>query len=135
MSDLSLRIEKVDASHIPLYEDLSRSVYAEAAVCKADHLRWKFLDNPQGPSLGVHLFAADLLVGRFVAQPRIFEAPGRFMRAAYIVDLVMHPEFRGMGALLLLMNGMKNLREFFDFVFVTPSASGMPVKVVRTLAR
>lgn len=127
MSDLSLRIEKVDASHIPLYEDLSRSVYSETAVCRADHLRWKFLDNPQGPSWGVHLFAGDLLVGRFVAQPRIFEAPDRLMRAAYIVDLVMRPEFRGMSALLRLMNGMRNLHEFFDFVFVTPSASGMPV--------
>ncbi|MGA8727939.1 MAG: hypothetical protein WB608_04250, partial [Terracidiphilus sp.] len=66
--DLELRIEQIGEEHIEPYARLSRVEYGdEAAVSQASHLRWKFIENPQGPSVGIHLYKHGQLVARMVA--------------------------------------------------------------------
>jgi hypothetical protein len=121
-------VEDVDERHIEPYAELSRLEYgSQSAVSDPTHLRWKFLANPAGPAKGVHLFKDGTLVGRLVAQPRLFDGDARTTKAAYIVDLLIHPEHRGMASLRSLLGGFAQLREWFDLVLVTPNAQGMLV--------
>jgi hypothetical protein len=132
--DVSLKIEEIGPQHIQPYAELSFAEYGSAPIADVSHLRWKFLENPQGSSLGIHLFAADRLVGRLAAQPRTFVFPdGNRRTAAYMVDLLIHPDFRGIGSLMKIMGGMRTLRERFDFAIVTPNDKG--IQVWRDLAK
>ena len=135
--DLVLRIDEIGEENIPAYVELSQTEYGDAAVSDPDHLRWKYLRNPQGRAVGVHLFNNQQLIGRMAAVPRTFESASGPATAAYIVDLVVHHAHRGMNALLMLMNGLKTLMEGFDFLLVTPNESGIRVwqSFVRVPAR
>ena len=128
MSALIVRTEEVVENHISPYAELSFAEYGATPMADLAHLRWKFLENPQGASIGIHLYSESRLVGRLVAQPRHFIFPdGAQGTAAYMVDLLIHPDFRGIAALAKLMAGMRSLRERFDFVVVTPNAIGAEV--------
>ena len=124
---LELRVERFGEEHIEPYVRLSRAEYGDhAAVSQENHLRWKFMENPQGPSVGIHLYAGEQLVGRLVAMPRDFLYRGRTYKAAYMADLVVEREYRGMLPLLQLMQGLKQLSGF-DFIAVTPNPAGAEV--------
>jgi hypothetical protein len=124
---LELRVERFGEEHIEPYVRLSRAEYGDhAAVSQENHLRWKFMENPQGPSVGIHLYRAAQLVGRLVAMPRDFLYRGRTYKAAYMADLVVEREHRGMLPLLQLMQGLKQLSGF-DFIAVTPNPAGAEV--------
>ena len=128
MPDFDVRVEEVTEAHIEPYAALSHAEYGDAAIANPAHLRWKFLSNPQGASVGIHLYDAGKLVGRLVAQPRRFAlSNGTGRTAAYMVDLLIHPQARSVAALIRLASGVQSLREGFDFVFVTPNAVGMGV--------
>jgi len=123
--DLTVRTEVVEEAHITPYAELSYVEYGDAPIANASHLRWKFLENPQGAPVGIHLFSGDRLVGRLVAQPRRFTFPdGSEQTAAFMVDLLIHPDFRSITALAKLIGGLRSLAERFDFVIVTPNATG-----------
>ena len=124
---LELRVERFGEEHIEPYVRLSRAEYGDhAAVSQENHLRWKFMENPQGPSVGIHLYKDEQLVGRLVAMPRDFLYRGRTYKAAYMADLVVEREYRGMLPLLQLMQGLKQLSGF-DFIAVTPNPAGAEV--------
>ncbi|MGA7352248.1 MAG: hypothetical protein WBD98_04620 [Acidobacteriaceae bacterium] len=124
---LELRVERFGEEHIAPYVRLSRAEYGDhVAVAQESHLRWKFMENPQGPSVGIHLYKGEQLVGRLVAMPRDFLYRGRTYKAAYMADLVVEREHRGMLPLLQLMQGMKQLSGF-DFIAVTPNPAGAEV--------
>jgi hypothetical protein len=126
-TDTTLRIEDVEEAHIAPYAALSRSVYGDAAISDPVHLRWKFLANPQGPSRGIHLYRDGALVARLVAQPRVFQSAAGSAKAAYMVDLVVHPEHRGMASLLALLGNIRHLSADFELVVVTPNDAGMQI--------
>ena len=122
-----LRIEQVGEEHIEPYVRLSRAEYGDAAaVSQANHLRWKFIENPQGPSLGLHVYCGEQMIGRMVAMPRDVIYQNKVYRAAYMADLVVDRAHRGMMPLLLLMQGVKQLSGF-DLVLITPNAAGTVV--------
>lgn len=123
----ALRIEQISDEHIEPYMKLSRSEYGDAAaISRADHLRWKFLENPQGPSIGIHVYSGHELIGRMVAMPREIVCDGAVYKAAYMADLVVDRAHRGMMPLFLLMDGMKQLSGF-DLVLITPNSDGAVV--------
>lgn len=125
---LDLRIEELGERHIEPHLRLSRSEYGESApVSTASHLRWKFLENPQGPSIGVHLYCGTELVGRAIALNRTFLHAGKFYRAAHVVDLLVRSDFRGMAGLHLLMKGLKQLEGFDLFLIMSPNPAGAAV--------
>jgi hypothetical protein len=125
--NLELRVEQLGDEHIEPYVLLSRSEYgADAAISQPSHLRWKFLENPQGPSIGIHVYDRGELIGRMVAMPREIIHKNTSCRAAFMVDLVVEPKHRGMVPLFLLMEGLKQLSQF-DLVLVTPNSAGAVV--------
>ena len=126
--DLQLRIEQVGDEHIEPYRHLSTVEYGSAApVSQANHLRWKFLENPQGPSVGIHLYRNGELVARMVALTRQFLHRGKIYRAAHIVDFLVHPRERGMASLLQLGRGLKQLSGFDFFIILAPNPAGAEV--------
>lgn len=125
---LDLRVEQVGEEHIGPYTELSGSEYGEkAAVSQAEHLRWKYLENPQGRSMGVHLYRGGELLGRMVALPRRFLYRDRAFTAAHIVDFLVHPSARGMQALMQLVLGLKQLSGFDFLLIMAPNAAGAAV--------
>jgi hypothetical protein len=125
---LVLRVEQVREEHIEAYCQLSRAEYGDAvAVAKASHLRWKFIENPQGPSIGIHLYKGDELVGRMVALTRQFLYQDKVYKAAHIVDFVVHPKERGMSSLLMLVSGLKQLSGYDFLLIMAPNAAGAAV--------
>jgi len=125
---LELCIEQVSERHIQPYQSLSQVEYGEAvAVSQAGHLRWKFIDNPQGPSVGIHLYRNGELVGRMVALAKQFLHKGKVVKAAHIVDFLVHPEVRGMQALLQLVRGLKQLPGFDLLLVMAPNQAGAAV--------
>jgi len=123
-----LRVEYLREEHIDSYVALSRAEYGEhAAVSQPDHLRWKFLQNPQGRTMGVHLYRDSELVGRMVALARKFVYRGQVYTAAHIVDFLVHPSARGMPALMQLVIGLKQLSGFDLLLIMAPNPAGAAV--------
>ena len=135
--EFTVGVEDVEERHIVPYADLSRSEYGESAASSHEHLRWKFLQNPYGRAKGIHLYRDGLMVGRLVAQPRVFLRRAVPVTAAYMVDLLIHPEHRGMVQLVKLVGALGRLREDFACVLVTPNPAGIVVweKLVKLHAR
>jgi hypothetical protein len=125
---LELRVEQVKEDHIEPYVRLSRAEYGnDAAVSQANHLRWKFIENPQGPSVGIHLYKDEELVARMVALTRQFVHQQKIYRAAHIVDFLVHPDERGMSSLLKLVVGLKLLSGFDFLLIMAPNSAGAAV--------
>ncbi|HUB00954.1 MAG TPA: hypothetical protein VMA34_21665 [Terracidiphilus sp.] len=125
---LELRIERVGDEHIEPYMRLSRAEYGDqAAVSQANHLRWKFVENPQGASVGIHLYSSGELVARMVALTRQFIQQGTIYKAAHIVDFLVHPKERGMNSLLQLVVGLKQLSGFDFLLIMAPNPAGAAV--------
>jgi hypothetical protein len=123
-----LRIEQIGDEHIEPYMKLSRSEFGdEAPVSRADHLRWKFIDNPQGPSIGIHLYKNGELVGRMVALTRNFLYRGKIFKAAHIVDFLVHAEERGMNSLFQLATALKKLSGYDFLLIMAPNPAGAAV--------
>jgi hypothetical protein len=123
-----LRIERIGDEHIEPYAQLSRAEYgSEAAVSQTNHLRWKFIENPQGPSTGVHLYKNGELVGRMVALARQFVHQGKLYKAAHIVDFLVHPRERGMNSLFQLAVGLKRISGFDFLLIMAPNRAGAEV--------
>jgi hypothetical protein len=127
MSVLRVRVEEVSDRHVAAYAALSYAEYGDHPMAQPAHLRWKFLENPQGASIGIHLFDEDELVGRLIAQPRVVVGGSSPARIAYMVDLLIHPAHRGIGALAALARGMREVKEHFDGILVTPNTAGAAV--------
>jgi hypothetical protein len=125
---LALRVEQIEERHLEQHAQLSRAEYGElAAVSQIGHLRWKFLENPQGPSVGIHLYDREELVGRAVALNRSFLHNGGVFRAAHIVDLLVHRDYRGMTPLFQLITGIKQLNIFDFLLIMAPNPAGAAV--------
>ena len=55
------------------YALLSRNEYPpNHSVCCEKHLKWKYLDNPLGPSYGINGYYKNKLEGRISYQKKIF---------------------------------------------------------------
>jgi hypothetical protein len=125
---LVLKVEQLEERHIEPHVRLSRTEFGECApVSQASHLRWKYLENPQGPSTGIHIYHGTELVGRALALSRSFFHDGNFYRAAHVVDLLVHSDFRGMAALHLMMKGLKELKGFDFYLILAPNPAGAAV--------
>jgi hypothetical protein len=123
-----VRIEAIDESHIAPYARLSANEFGDdALVANPSHLRWKFLDNPAGPSAGVHLYSEGELVGRYVLLPRLFTSGGNVHRAAISVDVLIDSRHRRLDVLMRLLSALKRLSDFDLLLTITPNAAGWQV--------
>ncbi len=97
------------------------------AVSRADHLRWKFIENPQGKTTGIHLYRNGELVGRMAALARKFHYQDRTFTAAHIVDFLIHPRERSMPTLMQLVLGLKQLSGYDFQLIMAPNPAGAAV--------
>lgn len=150
----SISLELFDQAKIPEHIDVGASVYSSPEVVNADHLRWKHLDGPYGPSLSVSLRGeAGVLVGRSFIQPRTFwVTPSTSCRGATITDLVITPAERNAASLISMTRAIKSpdgidvvvhtsndssdliYRKLFKFpIAFTLAATGLPLRVSNIL--
>lgn len=96
------------------------SVYSSPEVLNQEHLSWKHLKNPYGPSMSVSLRNEfDALVGRSFIQPRTFWVNSAIScRGATITDLVVKPTERNASTLIGMTRAIKS-PEGFDLVIHT----------------
>ena len=66
----------------------------EAAVSSPSHLRWKYLDNPSGPTYADILYQDSQIVGRVVYEPRKFVSKDGSLRAVNPIDVLIDGSFR-----------------------------------------
>jgi hypothetical protein len=123
---MRLSLESLTDDFIDGYGDLSRSEYSDVNLCSPEHFRWKHLDNPAGPSLAYNLYSDDRLVGRLVYQKQRFMQNNQAFVGAYLVDLLIHPDYRNIKAFVALMSKFKEVRGF-DFLYLTPGVMSIPL--------
>jgi hypothetical protein len=130
------------------------SVYSSPEVINSDHLLWKHLQNPYGPSTSVSLRnASEELVGRSFIQPRTFWiTPSISCRGATVTDLVIMPAERNAASLISMTRAIKSpdgidvvvhtsndssdliYRKLFKFpIAFTLAATGLPLRVSNIL--
>jgi hypothetical protein len=133
---------------------VAASVYSSPEVIDPDHLLWKHLQNPYGPSTSVSLRnEMEDLVGRSFIQPRTFwVTPSLSCRGATITDLVIMPAERSAASLINMTRAIKSpdgidvvvhtsndssdliYRKLFKFPIVfTLAAAGLPLRVSNIL--
>jgi len=112
---------------------LGARVYgSKAAVASVDHLRWKYLGNPDGPAHAVVWEVNQEIVARVVALPqRFFSCEGSW-NGAFVVDFVVDPAYRTSGLLVSVAKSLARFSEF-DFLYMVPNAVGL--KFWRGLAK
>lgn len=98
-----IKIEKVDSNLIELYQELSQSEYKPTdLICSIDHLKWKYLENPNGQSVGVHAYENGELVGRLCVQKKICRYNGLIVASGNLTDLLINKKSRSLGRFLEL---------------------------------
>jgi len=100
------RIEDIEA-HV----DVALETYDRPEIIGEDHIRWKHLDSPYGPSEAVTLSdknAEGRLHGRSFIMPRPFiTSGGNIVSGATVADLVIRPESRNAGRLIAMVKAAK----------------------------
>ena len=93
---------------------LSEVEYGRAeSVTNADHVRWKHLQAPCGPSTAMNLECVDEVVGRAMLQPRLIYLSGKQVPVAFMSDVLIHPDFRRPASnFISLMQSIKKVRDF-----------------------
>lgn len=150
----TISLELFDQAKIPEHINVGASVYSSPEVVNVDHLRWKHLDGPYGPSLSVSLRGdAGVLVGRSFIQARTFwVTPSASCRGATVTDLVIAPAERNAAALISMTRAIKTpagvdvvvhtsndssdliYRKLFKFrVIFTLVATGLPLRIANVL--
>jgi len=145
-----IRFDIFDQKRLSEHIAVGASVYSSPEVINADHLRWKHLQNPYGPSTSVSLRnELETLVGRSFIQPRTFWfTPAVSCRGATITDLVIMPEARNAATLIGMTRAIKSpqgvdvvihtsndvsdliYRKLFKFpIAFTLAATGLPIRV------
>ena len=124
---LVLRYGPIAREDLEKHAELSATEYDESSPLRSkNHLAWKFCDLPEGSATAYTLHSEERLVGRIVLQPRTFQLQGRSYRGAYLVDLLIHPDFRGIKSFLTLVKELKKTPNL-DLIFLTPNATSIPL--------
>jgi len=110
-----LRVEKMDAGLVDAYATLSGTAFEDPAQLDPKHIVWKHVNTPHGPSTAYHLYDGDNLVGRVLSQPRAFKVDGDRLNGAFMIDLYIHPDYRGGLNFMRLMETVE-ADPAFDFI-------------------
>jgi hypothetical protein len=117
----------VTAAMLAEHARLSAAEYRDSPICQVAHLEWKYCQNPAGAAHVYELRSGEgELIGRVFLQPVRFRDGSRELRAANLVDLLIHPQHRGMASFVALMRAVSSTPGF-DFLYLTPNAQSMPL--------
>ena len=93
----------------------------------AEFFRWKHVDNPFGPSIGLCAEDDGLLVGVRLVMRWAFELEQARISAGRMVDTATHPDYRGRGIFRdLTLASLEIARKDTDVIFNTPNRSSRP---------
>ena len=67
-------------------------------------LRWQYYDNPAGPPVGCNIDDGDCLIGHLMGIPLQVVLKGRPTTVTLIMNVATHPDYRGRGLFLELVN-------------------------------
>jgi hypothetical protein len=144
------------AGDVDAHIALARTEYTEANVTDADHIRWKFLDFPEGPARATVLMADGQLVGRLMrqARPFYFSADEAALKGAQIGDLIIAPEHRRADVFIRLLRAGSEIsdvdlilhgsnetsdplyRKLFKYpIAFSLTARGFPIRLARPLRK
>lgn len=105
----SITLEQFSDHNLQEHIAVGKTVYETPEVLNVDHLRWKHLLGPWGPSISVSLRDGNRnLIGRSFIQPRSFiTASGERTRGATVTDLIIAPGSRSASALIAMTRAIK----------------------------
>ena len=90
-----IKKEIVDIPIIKRYALLSQSEYSnDNPISLEEHLRWKYLNNPEGLSYGINGYSGDKLVARISYQKKNFIFKDHIINGANLCDLLIDKENR-----------------------------------------
>ena len=124
MKNINLKIinELLTNKLLLSYALLSRNEYPlNNSVCSEKHLKWKYLDNPLGPSYGINGYYQNKLEGRISYQKKIFLFKNKLYKGANLCDLLIRKEFR------IFQNFLSLTKQFFISKDIPESDFGIMV--------
>ena len=97
--------ELINTQIIKKYSLLSQTEYSKTnPISKENHLKWKYLQNPEGFSYGINGYCEDKLVARISYQRKIFFFKNKIIKAANLCDLLIDKKHRKLDNFLELSN-------------------------------
>ena len=95
--------ELINTQIIKKYSLLSQTEYSKTnPISKENHLKWKYLQNPEGFSYGTNGYCGDKLVARISYQKKIFILKNKIIKGANLCDLLIHKNNRKLDNFLKL---------------------------------
>lgn len=101
--NLPIEIRRATLADLPAIQDFIDATYGTTAPFKGEaRWRWQFLENPfqphDDPAPTVWIAVSDgRVAGQIAVQDAALRLQGRTVEAGWIVDVMIRPEFRGMG--------------------------------------
>jgi hypothetical protein len=89
------------------FQELARTEYD--GVADDAYMRWKYQGNPHGAATAQILREDGDLIGRLAYVPRRLRLGDRQLDAAFVTDLLVHPEHRSLPTLMELTRGLDTL--------------------------
>jgi hypothetical protein len=108
---------------IPGVLDLLAVCFPNARKFTPQYLQWLYCENPDGMALGYHLFSEDRLVGQLIGVPERVILRGSSQKVLLLLDVAVHPDFRGGGLFLKMTQKTAELAAASGFAAVTGVAN------------
>lgn len=116
-------IEADLAGYVALY---ARENPRDSTVNTIEYFRWKFLQNPHGPALVLHLHDGNDLVAMFATIPRLVRRGSSQWTAAYGVNFLVRDDRRGIATVNALLRGLQPPKDT-NFILLTPNHLSAPI--------
>lgn len=97
--------ELINYQIIKKYALLSQTEYSKKnPISQEKHLRWKYLQNPEGLSYGINGYCEDKLIARISYQKKKFFFKNRIIKGANLCDLLINKNNRNLDKFFKLTN-------------------------------
>jgi len=124
MTDIQIReLRREDMSLVrKLYATTKNRLRAEA------YDRWCFFDTPWGDPVGVIAVDRDLCVSIFILRPTMLDIGGEDVLGAQATDLMTHPNYRGRGLFVSVVEECFRIAATrgFEAVYAFPNPNSYP---------
>ncbi|TDM04862.1 MAG: hypothetical protein C4K60_20675 [Ideonella sp. MAG2] len=97
----------------------------------AEHFRWKVYDNPDGQMVALVALAADQVVGYYGFWPTGLRLGGKHLLGGQGLDIMLHPDHRGLPLALRLCGGCIDLagQRGMQLLYGLPNALALKLQV------
>lgn len=107
-----VNIQTFTEDKISIHQDVAKGTYSSPEVVDAQHIYWKHIQNPFGPSSVITLTgnsSENAIIGRSFLARRDFQINyATIIKGSTVTDLVVMPEYRTAGRLIELVKASKS---------------------------